>query len=90
MLASQGDSEGVVKLYYEALRSEAEDVLLWYALGVNLKRLRRWQEAEKAFRYVVRHGEPGSTEARLARIWLDRGAPGDHAGAGKLNSARER
>jgi hypothetical protein len=31
MLASQGDYEGAVKLCYEALRIEAEDILLRYA-----------------------------------------------------------
>ena len=73
ILAGRGDYEEAARLYSEALQSAPGDVSLWYALAVTLRHLRRSTEAAEAFEYVVRHGRPGSQEARLARLWLERG-----------------
>ncbi len=74
ILAGRGDYEEAARLYSEALQAAPEDVSLWYALAVTLRHLRRSREAAEAFEYVVRHGRPGSQEARLARLWLERGS----------------
>jgi tetratricopeptide (TPR) repeat protein len=74
ILAGRGDYEEAARLYSEALQAAPEDVSLWYALAVTLRHLRRSTEAAEAFEYVVRHGRPGSQEARLARVWLERGS----------------
>jgi len=81
ILAGRGDYEGAARLYSEALQSAPEDVSLWYSLAVTLRHLRRSTEAAKAFEYVVRHGRPGSQEARLARLWLERGSTREEPGA---------
>lgn len=73
ILAGRGDYEEAARLYSEALQAAPGDVSLWYALAVTLRHLRRSTEAAEAFEYVVRHGRPGSQEARLARVWLERG-----------------
>jgi len=81
ILAGRGDYEGAARLYSEALQSAPEDVSLWYSLAVTLRHLRRSTEAAEAFEYVVRHGRPGSQEARLARLWLERGSTREEPGA---------
>ena len=81
ILAGRGDYEEAARLYSEALQAAPEDVSLWYALGVTLHHLRRSTEAAEAFEYVVRHGRPGSQEARLARLWLERGSTREEPGA---------
>ncbi|MBI3030199.1 MAG: tetratricopeptide repeat protein [Candidatus Rokubacteria bacterium] len=81
ILAGRGDYEEAARLYSEALQAAPGDVSLWYALGVTLRHLRRLAEAGEAFEYVVRHGRPGSQEARLARLWLERGGTGEEPGA---------
>ena len=81
MLAARGKYEEAARLYSEALQAAPEDVSLWYALGVTLDHLRRSTEAAEAFQYVVRHGRPGSQEARLARLWLERGSTREEPGA---------
>ncbi len=69
-LAARGDYEGAWRLYYEALQATPEDVSLWYGLGVTLSYLNKRKEAEEAFQYVARHGQPDSEEVRVARQWL--------------------
>lgn len=80
IVAARGDYEEAARLYSDALQAAPEDVSLWYALGVTLRRLRRWTEAAEAFEYVVRHGR-GSREAHLARVWLERGGIREEPGA---------
>ena len=86
ILAGRGDYEEAARLYSEALQAAPEDVSLWYALAVTLRHLRRSREAAEAFEYVVRHGRPGSQEARLARLWLERGSPREDPGAGSADA----
>lgn len=81
IVAARGDYEEAARLYSDALQAAPEDVSLWYALGVTLRRLRRWTEAAEAFEYVVRHGRRGSREAHLARVWLERGGIREEPGA---------
>jgi tetratricopeptide (TPR) repeat protein len=93
LLAAQGNYAEAASLYAEAVRAKPEDPILWYALGVTLRRLNRPQEAAEALERVVRHGEPESL-VRLARLWLERGGVGaervDDAGGGSPRKGRPR
>ncbi len=71
-LMARGEYVEAWHAYHQALLAAPEDVSLWYALGVTLSHLDLRTETEEAFQYVVRRGNPGSEEVRLARLWLVR------------------
>ncbi len=71
-LAALGDYEAAVPKYRAALEREPEDVSLRFALGAALSHLGRRQETAEQFQWVVRMGNPASSEVEVARRWLVR------------------
>lgn len=57
-------------LYRRALEESPTTLALHYGLGVAASRLDLRDEAVREFRWVLEHGEPGSTEVEVARRWL--------------------
>jgi tetratricopeptide (TPR) repeat protein len=67
-----GDFAGALKSYDRAMALDRRDVAAYYRAGVALSFLDdREQQTAALFRWVVRYGEPGREEVRLARAWLE-------------------
>jgi hypothetical protein len=66
----RGEYERAGELYRTALAATPDSVPLHYGLGVSVSFLNRKAEAVRELRWVLEHGEAGSSEVRAAWLWL--------------------
>ena len=66
----RGDYAKAAELYHRAVAASPESSALHYGLGVSASFLGQRELAVRELRWVLEHGEAGSTEVKEARRWL--------------------